>query len=219
MSKLPQAGKVKTRLAAAIGEAEAADLYEAFLKDTLAIVRNRRDMDVLLSFTPAAGRPYYEYLAPGAILLEQPSGNLGRRLSHAFDAAFGLGYKRVIVIGSDSPHLGTARLEQAFTLLSDRAGVIGPSTDGGYYLLGLDHPVPELFEDIHWSSVLVYQQTLARAKKVGLPLRLLAFDFDVDTVEDLCKLQALLENAHQDFCPSTRSLLASPFAESGAVAS
>jgi rSAM/selenodomain-associated transferase 1 len=207
MTKQPVAGAVKTRLAAIMGAPEAAQLYEAMLVDTFALAEELPSTDLLVSFTPREARSYYNSLAPGATLVEQPEGDLGARLRHAFEEAFELGYDSAVVIGSDSPHLATVRLEEAFAATAREDACIGPCDDGGYYLLGLSRPQPALFECIDWGSDRVFDQTLAQAQSVGLILRELETEFDVDTIEDVHKLEALLRTGDLGWMPNTRLAL------------
>jgi rSAM/selenodomain-associated transferase 1 len=207
MTKHPVAGEVKTRLAATIGAPEAAELYEAMLWDTMVLASELDGTGLLVSFTPAAARPYYERLAPLAGLIEQPEGDLGVRLRHAFDEAFALGYDSAIVIGSDSPHLTPEGLNAAYEAVTREGACMGPCEDGGYYLLGLSRPEPALFDGIDWGSERVMEQTLDRAKSVDLALSVLETQFDIDTVEDLRKLEVLLDTTAPDRMANTRRAL------------
>jgi uncharacterized protein len=209
MTKQPIPGQVKTRLAATLGESAAAELYEAFLQDTLNLAEDLPSTDLLISFSPAGARAYYRALAPVASLVAQPDGHLGRRLSHAFGSAFDLGYRHVVVIGSDTPHLSRTRLLEAFAAVRKGTAVIGPSEDGGYYLLGLGSPAEKLFDEIEWGSDRVFAQTMRQARILGLEEAVLAHEFDIDTVEDLVKLEALLRTSENLGCDRTRSKLRS----------
>jgi rSAM/selenodomain-associated transferase 1 len=209
MTKQPIPGQVKTRLAATLGESAAAELYEAFLRDTLNLAEDLPSTDLLISFSPAEADAYYRELAPTANLVAQPDGDLGRRLSNAFYRAFGLGYRRVVVIGSDSPHLRITRLEEAFASVRKGTVVIGPSEDGGYYLLGLGSPAEQLFDEIEWGGDQVFAQTIRQAGVMGLETAVLPHEFDVDTVEDLVKLDAFLRTSQNVGCDRTRSKLRS----------
>lgn len=190
MAKQPTRGQVKTRLAATIGETAAAQLYEAFLRDTLGLCP--AETELLLSFTPAEARCYFGDLAPGAALFAQPDGDLGVRLRRSFDEAFRLGCDSAVVIGSDSPHLPAIVLHQAFDTVEEHGGCIGPSEDGGYYILGLSRPEPALFDAIAWSTAAVFEQTMERAEEAGVHLACLSPCFDIDTLEDLLRLDEML---------------------------
>lgn len=205
LAKEPLPGQAKTRLAAALGAERAAQLGDAFLRDTLRACRAVRAA-LWISIGSEPARPYFTALAPEAHLEVQPEGDLGVRLRAAFDAAFGAGFRRAVAIGSDTPQLASERLEAAFDALADGPAVVGPALDGGYYLLGLTAPQPALFEGIPWSTAAVLAQTEQRAEALGLALARLPAMFDVDTAEDLARLSALIA-ADGDLCPATRELL------------
>ena len=120
----------------------------------------------------------------------QPDGSLGDRLIHAFSRAFANGMERAVIIGSDSPGLPLNYLEDAFDRLNSADVVLGPSQDGGYYLIGLSKSLhPEIFQNISWSTSLAFAQTLNAAKQIGLSAELLPEYFDIDTFHDLKKLR------------------------------
>jgi uncharacterized protein len=121
----------------------------------------------------------------------QPSGDLGKRLSQACQTAFAAGLNSVVTIGTDCPGLDRARLQRAFQLLQQVDLVLGPATDGGYYLIGLRRFVPELFESIRWSSEVVLQQTVAIAESLNLTIAYLDCLTDVDRPEDLAAWKAV----------------------------
>ena len=171
---------MKTRLAAETSPVFAAAAAEAFLEDTLQRVSRRADRAVVV-FAPDSADAYFVDLAAahGMEAQAQGEGDLGARLFRFFqrtDAA-----DRVVVLGGDSPSLPAEYVEQAFDLLEDRDVVIGPATDGGYYLLGCRGLFPELFEGIPWSGPTVFTETVRRDRgRLGLlpPWR------DVDTLAD-----------------------------------
>ena len=125
------------------------------------------------------------WLGPDLQVQRQGEGDLGDRLSQAFQTAFAEGKEAAIVLGTDCPELDAALLEQAFQELQLHDLVLGPASDGGYYLLGLRQPVPELFANIPWSTSTVLSQTLAIAEQLGLSIALLPTLSDVDYPEDL----------------------------------
>lgn len=141
---------------------------------------------VRVHFTPPGQvENIIRWLGPGPVYLPQSSGNLGERLARAFDEAFGAGFGRVLVIGSDLPHLTRGHLERAISLLDRSEAVVGPARDGGYWLLGLRRPRPELFADVDWSTDRVLRQTLARMRAGGIDPAFLEELSDVDEEEDL----------------------------------
>ena len=180
--KAPRPGQVKTRLAETMG-AEAACAAYGRLVDTL--LKNLAPLPALeLRFAPdEAEGEIRPWLQPGWQARPQGGGDLGRRLQQSFVEAFSAGAKRVVIIGSDCPEVNAADVQQAWSELTSHDLVVGPATDGGYWLVGLKQPQPSLFEDIGWSSDMVLAQTLQRAKTAGLRVQLLRILTDVDTEE------------------------------------
>ncbi len=179
-ARRPRLGAVKTRLAATVGDSAALHIYRRLLDHT------RReaaavDCDRFL-FLTGEGE---ELLWEGFSILEQGEGDLGERMSAAFGMLFGKGYSRVLIIGSDCPALTSFTIEAAFTALHFHDAVIGPATDGGYYLLGTGGFSPELFTDMVWSTDTVLQQTVERLKTHNRTHILLSPLADVDTAADI----------------------------------
>lgn len=188
-AKAPEPGAVKTRLTPFLRAAEAADLYRALLLDTVDVVE-AAEAEVVVAFTPVSARRAVERLLGGhRRYLPQGPGDLGRRLAYAFERLCGAG-RPVIAVGSDCPGVGPARIREAADHLAKAEVVLGPSTDGGYYLIGLDRPRPGLFEGVEWSTDRVLEATLARAEEAGLRVHVLAAERDLDTPEDLFELYA-----------------------------
>ena len=145
--------------------------------------------ELALAFTPAEAHDAFAMLAAGSgfRLFAQRGRGLGERLQNIFADTLANGYQAVTVIDSDSPDLPKSTVRESFRLLlSGRAdAVFGPSFDGGYYLVGLRRPQPELFENISWSTATVLEATLAKARAIGLKTELLAWWNDLDTCADL----------------------------------
>ncbi len=183
--RAPQAGRVKTRLAAGIGAPAALRVYVRLAEHALAQAR-ASGAAVRVHFTPAdAGEAVRAWLGPGAEYLPQAAGDLGERMRGAFDAAFAAGFRRVVIIGSDLPGLSAALLGRAFALLDGREAVLGPARDGGYYLLGLRRPVSGVFGGIAWSTGEVFAATVARLREAGIEPALLEALADLDEAADL----------------------------------
>lgn len=184
--KEPRPGTVKTRLARHVGDEDAAELYRVLAEEEL-----RRTAPVtgeygrLLFFAPQTARAAVEAWLPGEVCLPQQGRDLGERMSNAFEEAFRSGARRVAIVGSDVPWCGRAHVREALTALEGHDLVLGPTTDGGYYLLAVSRPRPQLFTGIPWSTAEVLPRTLARAGALGLSVRLLEPLEDVDTLEDL----------------------------------
>ena len=158
--KEPVVGQVKTRLAAGVGGAYALALYQAFVADTIATARTVSGADLGLVFWPPSAHAYFRTLCPHAVLFPQRGADLGERLLNAFEQAHAAGYERCVIMSSDSPNVPAAYLGRAFELLDEASVVLGPCEDGGYYLIGLSTTQPVLFQNITWSTEVVYQQTI-----------------------------------------------------------
>src|SRR5574337_323346 len=152
----------------------------------------------------------FEALAPSHFpLIPQQGRDLGARLLSTFEQLFSLGCERALAIDSDTPTLPTAYLERAIELLADTGidVVLGPSEDGGYYLIGLRRPHPELFEDIAWSTSHVLSQTLQRSQEQRLQVACLDPWYDVDTPDDLNRLRRSLDQLNAGQAEYTRRFL------------
>lgn len=188
-AKLPQPGAVKTRLTAMLNEEEAARLYEAFLLDALDQYRTL-DVAVRLYLAPEAEGAVPEALHKGSDAVRWQQGDgLGARMQHAFLDGFAAGYERLVVVGTDHPTLPTAFFEAAFDALTEPLSIsLGPSDDGGYYLLGLNDYFPSLFQGMTYSHADVFEQTLERATATGAGVTVLPTWYDVDTPDALRRL-------------------------------
>lgn len=195
--KNPQAGKVKTRLQTACTPAEAARLYRAFVLDSAATLAACRAERKVVAYAPAdAGGDIAALLGKGPWeLVPQPETDLGGRMDGLLRWSFAQGSRRTVIVGSDSPSLPAARLDEALELLKERDLVLGPSTDGGYYLVGQSQADSAVFTGIEWSSGQVLQQTLARC--AHLRLGLLSPWYDVDTPAEAAFLRVHLQALRQ----------------------
>ena len=209
--KHPRSGQVKTRLADHIGAEAASRLYAAFLDDLafeFRFIGERR----ILGFWPANAAPFFEQFTRfGYELWPQPEGDLGSKIVAFFQETLRIEDDRAVLIGSDSPTLPRHYIEQAFELLAEHDCVLGPATDGGYYMIGLRQPAPELFENVSWSSPKVLFETVQRVTEAGLSLCLLPPWYDVDTLDDTQMLaghiRAMTRSGQTHPCPLTASVL------------
>ncbi|TAN13714.1 MAG: glycosyltransferase [Chitinophagaceae bacterium] len=188
--KNPIKGKVKTRLAKTIGDDKALEVYQLLLKQTRKITGELEcDKFVFYDrFVPK--RDIWD--VPGYCKYVQQGDDLGERMEQAFETIFGLGYKKVVIIGSDCYELEPADIKIAFELLSERTTsekgtsvVIGPANDGGYYLLGLLQILSEIFGGIQWSAPEVLKDTLHKLGELNKSYALLPELTDIDTASDL----------------------------------
>ena len=199
-AKAPIPGQVKTRLCPPLTPDEAASLHGSFVLDALErsrddrtpgrVTLNRVPLDRFVACAPSASHVFFKIIEErhGVQLLDQIGEDLGARMDQAFRAIFARGYQRVLVVGTDLPSLPGACYTQALSLLADHDLVLGPSLDGGYYLIGLRRPAPELFVGMPWSTDRVCALTRAKAEALGLKTGLLPTWRDVDTIEDLLAL-------------------------------
>jgi rSAM/selenodomain-associated transferase 1 len=207
-ARAPVEGAVKRRLAAALGPARALALYQAFLDDACALAGAVASSGAraVLAVAGAVDHPAIARLARehGLAVVEQRGDDLGARMAHAI--ASQLAYGPVCVIGSDSPTLERALVEDAFARLERHDVVLGPATDGGYWLVGARRPAPELFAGVEWGSDRVLTETLARLRACDHAL--LPFWYDVDDAAGLELLRAHLGVLPPSVAPATRRTLA-----------
>ncbi len=192
MIKAPGASLVKTRLTPALTADEAASLAACFAQDVTSNARHAAGA-LIIAYAPTGGRATLETLLGGELLwLEQQGADLGERLERVATQAFNLDFAPVVIIGADSPTLPTLFIEMAINALA--AGecdiALGPTEDGGYYLIGLRHPASGLFQNIAWSTTQAYAQTARNARNLGLRLLELPTWYDIDTYADLLRLRA-----------------------------
>lgn len=209
MAKAPWPGQVKTRLCPPLSPEEAAQLYRAFLLDKIGQIGALQAVPVI-SYAPAEAKATFEALAPSHFsLILQQGRDLGARLLSTFEQIFSRGCLRALAIDSDTPTLPTVYLERALDLLADTRidVVLGPSEDGGYYLIGLRQPHRELFEEISWSTSHVLSQTLQRSQEQQLQVACLEPWYDVDTPDDLKRLRLSLEQPRAGQAQHTRRFL------------
>src|SRR6476619_478755 len=239
MTKAPQPGRVKTRLVPPLTPEEAAELNKCFLRDTTAAISSacsrRPSGDAskmqlkdgsashseaataacgIAVYTPVGAESAYTDIIPADFcLLSQRGDKFGKRLYFAVEDLFKCGFASVCLIDSDSPTVPAANFAEAVELLStteDRV-VLGPSDDGGYYLIGVKKPHRHLFEHIDWSTERVLIQTMQRATEISLEVKLLPTGYDVDDGASLRRLcnEILADTTPPDVAPYTRQFLAS----------
>jgi rSAM/selenodomain-associated transferase 1 len=178
--KAPRPGTVKTRLARAIGAFEAAAAYRRLVETLLDELRGLRELEMCFSPDDAAGE-VRQWLKPGWSSHPQGDGDLGERLHSAFQRAFQTRAKRVVIIGSDCPAISVEDIREAWYGLRSHDVVLGPATDGGYWMIGLRQLQPDLFRAVRWSTGSVFPETIRRAQHAGLSVHLLRELADVDT--------------------------------------
>jgi uncharacterized protein len=218
MTKAPRAGEVKTRLTPPLTPQEAAELNTCFLNDTATaisfIAREGKTRGVAV-YTPVGAEKDYDQILPADFALVPQRGDaLGERLIFATADLFSLGFNSICLINSDSPTVPRQVFSEAAQLLvkNEDGVVLGPSEDGGYFLIGFNKSQHTLFENIQWSTGRVLEQTRARAQESGLRVHLLPPWYDVDdgaTLQRLCRelFAAPAPAPEASSAPATRAYL------------
>lgn len=187
-TRYPEPGKTKTRLIPTLGAKGAATLQQEMTEHTLSKARElqkRRLLSLEVRFTGGSLLLMQNWLGSDIIYQPQGDGNLGARMARSLAVAFQDGIARVVVIGTDCPNLNADLIAEAFQQLHSHDLVIGPAIDGGYYLIGLNYLISELFIGINWGTTAVLQQTVDIAKKLNISVAYLPQLADVDRPEDL----------------------------------
>jgi uncharacterized protein len=194
----------------AIGPERAAQVAQLLAQLTLATVdafAATSHCDICVAYAEGPAAEAEQYFGKGRNYILQRGSDLGQRLSHVLKECFQAGYRRVLVIGTDCPELSSADLRDAFSRLDTTDVVIGPASDGGYYLIGMTRARLELFESISWGTAQVFEQTRQRAKASGLKLATIQTRSDLDNPEDLLLLRGLPANNHQELFPTVSGKL------------
>ncbi len=204
----PVAGITKTRLAESLGEQGAADLYEAFVEDTLRLCARIRSLGRVDLAIWCAGAPVDRVVTwaatMGATVRIQPKGDLGVRLGAAFEEGLAR-YERVVIVGSDAPTLPVGLIVDAFESLNDHSMMLGPASDGGYYAIGASHRVRPTFEGVRWSTPFAFKDT----KQANADIRVAVTSpwYDIDGPADLRLLRAHLAVAPSAAPATSKRLL------------
>lgn len=189
VAKKPIPGVAKTRLCPPLNPEHAAELYGCFLQDTLNLMRKVSNVRLGIAYLPVGEEAYFRNIAPEMALIPQRGNSLGERLDNLLTEVLGDRVKKAVVIGSDSPNLPVEYLAQAFELLTDNPVVLGPAEDGGYYLVGMKEPHPDLLRRVQMSTLQVLEDTIKIAEATGVGYSLLPVWYDVDTMTDLMRLR------------------------------
>jgi rSAM/selenodomain-associated transferase 1 len=189
MAKVPAPGRVKTRLQPVLTPEESASLAHAMLEDAIAKSASI-DAGLIVAFAPSDEQGYFRrFESYDFTLFAQFGETLGDRICSAFEFAFSEGLDSVVMIGTDSPTFPAAFLDNAFAELEKADAVLGPTEDGGYYLIGLNSVRDVLFAGVEWSSANTFRQTDSNLKNAGLVVSHLAPWYDVDEPDDLIRLR------------------------------
>lgn len=206
--KFPEVGKVKSRLAAEIGDSLAVKLYRHFVQDLMSRLKII-NYPIFVCFSPPNSlQDFKSWLGEENVYLPQTGENLGQKMKQAFTTIFAEQFKRAILIGSDSPDLPINLITEALEALKTYHTVIGPCFDGGYYLIGFTQEkfLPSVFEGINWSTETVFQKSIEILKENNRTIHSLPTWADVDTFSDL--LEFYQRNKNTEFRSSqTMALL------------
>lgn len=196
MAKEPRPGEVKTRLQPRFSPQEAAGLYRCFLQDRIEGAQGLPGIDKAIAYAPpSAGRFFAGFAPAGFALFPQRGKDLSARLADVASSRGGRQHGAISIVDSDSPDLPSSLMLDSFRLLRGGADVVfGPCHDGGYYLVGMKRPWPELFDAIPWSTAHALSASLARAASLRLKVELLPSWQDTDTFDDLQTLYSRLRN-------------------------
>lgn len=188
MAKAPIPGSVKTRMVPPLTHEQAAELCRALLLDQLEHLSALADVELFVAFAPAEAVTLIENIVPtGFQCFPQSGADLGERMNTIFDDLWQRGHRNLVLIGSDLPAVPLNILNDAFHALESerRHVVLGPSRDGGYYLVGMNRPTPEIFNEMSWSHDRVFSQTIEKLANLRINFTVLPDWFDLDTVEDI----------------------------------
>lgn len=206
MAKVPRPNEVKTRLTPPLDPESSSRLYCSFLLDKLEQVNDLKGINPMIAYTPHESSDFFKSILPtGFSLIPQNGANLGERLANVSGCIFKQGFNKVVILDSDSPNLPSQYIYDSLACLDKADAVVGPCFDGGYYLIGFNSYMPELFHDIPWSSSRVTELTIEKAANCGKTILLLNEWYDVDTWEDLLRLKRDLERPLPGsfFCKNT----------------
>ena len=198
-AKYPEQGKVKTRLAKDIGPENTVSFYRRMVEHVLKRTASSDSAyDRIVFYTPdTMGKQFADWLK-GERLLPQQGIDIGERMHTALQEMFDIGADKAIVIGGDIPDLDKEIISAAFQQLDSADIVIGPALDGGYYLIGMNSPHREVFQNITWSTGKVLDETLLLIRKMGLTHRTVTPLFDVDGYEDFLRVKEMLNDTNPE---------------------
>jgi rSAM/selenodomain-associated transferase 1 len=187
--KYPKKGEVKHRLSKTLPQEITVELYRNFVLDTLATLKKLHTPVFICCYPPDTFQKIQDWLGTTYHYIPQEGKDLGQRMKHCFEYAFEQGYRRVVLMGTDSPDLPVEFLSNALSLRTHDV-VLGPAVDGGYYLIGFQNTtfVAEAFEGISWSTPAVFEDTLEKIKNASRTISLLPVWSDIDTGDDLRKM-------------------------------
>lgn len=197
--KSPEKGRVKSRLASAFGEEKTLELYKSFVSSILGTLKGAKFPTEIFFYPADPAEAVVDWLGKGFSYIPQRGQDLGERMENAFADSFSCGIWRALIVGTDIPDLAPAVIDEALSFLEDHDAVIGPATDGGYYLIGFKKEtfLPSVFHGIPWGTGSVCSMTMQVFARAGYRVHKLPEWRDVDTVDDLISL--FIRNRDTDF--------------------
>lgn len=200
--RAPEKGKVKTRLAASLGDSSVLTLYKAFVRDLIQMLEKGRYALTIAFYPQGAGEKITKWLGSVNPMIPQRGKDLGERMKNAFCDVFSSDSGSAVLIGSDTPNLSSSIIDEALLSLGNHDSVIGPAFDGGYYLIGFRKNtfLPDVFEGIEWSTSQVFNETMDILRDRGLGVHVLPKQRDIDIFDDVRVL--FRENMNTDFAES-----------------
>ncbi|MBU3197091.1 TIGR04282 family arsenosugar biosynthesis glycosyltransferase [Clostridium algidicarnis] len=206
-TRVPLPGETKTRLEDTLTKNQCAKLHECFLKDIYSILKDIKK-DIFIFYTPIGKEELLKsILGEGINFYPQRGNNLGERMYNAISLILEMGYKSCLLVGSDIPEIKKEYLEEGFHLLENNNIVLGPTIDGGYYMVGMKKPHKEVFEKITYGQGNVIENTLNNARASFLKCGIAKTCSDIDTGEDLKGLISKIYNKEELFCYNTIDFL------------
>lgn len=203
MAKVPEAGKVKTRLQPFLTPEQSAEFANCLLQDTISKAKTLENK-LIVAYSPLEQRDYFDRFH-NLNLITQDGKDLGERMFNAFEFAVQKDSDSIVMIGTDSPTFPPKFIEKAFEFLGKNDSVLGKTEDGGFYLIGLRKLDWRIFADVEWSSEKTFEQTKGNLEKIGFSLAELPIWYDVDEPKDLERLQE--DEYLQEFAPTTAEWL------------
>jgi rSAM/selenodomain-associated transferase 1 len=209
MAKEPLVGLTKTRLCPPLTLDEAARLYEALLRDSISLAYGLEGIDLAIAVTPPESIAYFKRISPpDTLLIPVECIDIGDCLTQVLGNLLKMGYPSALAFNADGPSVPKGYIQAAVGLLDECDVVLGPSEDGGYYLVGMKQLHPEIFVGATWSTSKVLNQTLTKIQELGLEAELLPPWYDVDTAADLERMRSELANLRPEILVHTRRFLA-----------
>ncbi|GFN35013.1 TIGR04282 family arsenosugar biosynthesis glycosyltransferase [Tepidimicrobium xylanilyticum] len=199
MTRIPIPGQTKTRLMDIFTGEECAEIHRCFLLDLFSMFGYiKEDVDIFLSYTPDGSLNILEEILPDYIrTFPQRGDNLGKRMENAINKVLNMGYKKVILIGSDIPSIQPEDVMEGFEILDDNDLCLGTTFDGGYYLIGMKKLYKEIFDDsIKWGRKTVLEGTMQIANNLGLRVGLATKHMDIDTMEDIIRFKEKINSGY-----------------------